>query len=97
MAYLFFGKLIQQEIAKKIYFEFEKARIVTPEKILEADWDKLVEILNKGHYVRYDFSMATKLLDIYQELKQKTQRFNYLDRKIQKQKRPERYLLDLRV
>jgi len=30
-----------------------------PEKILEAGWDKLVEVLDRGHYVRYDFSTTT--------------------------------------
>jgi len=56
---------------QKTYFEFEKAGILTPEKILKAGWDKLVEILDRGHYVRYDFSTATKLLDICKELKEK--------------------------
>jgi endonuclease III len=71
LACLLFGKPIQQEVAKRTYFEFEKARILTPEKILKAGWDKLVEILDRGHYVRYDFSTATKLLEICNELKEK--------------------------
>lgn len=44
---------------------------MSPEKILEAGWDKLVEILDRGHYVRFDFSTATKLLEICKELKEK--------------------------
>lgn len=71
LACLLFGKPIQQEVAKRTYFEFEKAGILSPEKILEAGWDKLVEILDRGHYVRYDFSTATKLLEISKELKKK--------------------------
>lgn len=71
LACLLFGKPIQQEVAKRTYFEFEKAGILSPEKILEAGWDKLVEILDRGHYVRYDFSTATKLLEISKELKEK--------------------------
>lgn len=69
LACLLFGKPIQQEVAKRTYFEFEKARILTPEKILKAGWDKLVEILDRGGYVRYDFSTATKLLEICKQLK----------------------------
>jgi len=71
LACLLFGKPIQQEVAKMTYFEFEKAGILSPEKILEAGWSKLVEILDRGHYVRYDFSTATKLLEICKELKEK--------------------------
>ena len=71
LACLLFGKPIQQEVAKKTYFEFQKAGILSPEKILEAGWDKLVKILDKGCYVRYDFSTATKLLEICKELKKR--------------------------
>jgi len=68
---LLFGKPIQQEVARRTYFEFQKEKILTPEKILKAGWDKLVEILDRGYYVRYDFSTATKLLEICKELKEK--------------------------
>jgi hypothetical protein len=71
LASLLFGKPIQQEVAKRTYFEFEKEKILSPEEILKAGWDKLVEILDRGHYVRYDFSTATKLLEISKELKQR--------------------------
>ncbi len=71
LACLLFGKPIQQEVAKKTYFEFEKEKILSPEVILKTGWDKLVEILDRGHYVRYDFSTATKLLEISKELKQR--------------------------
>lgn len=68
LACLLFGKPIQQEVAKRAYFEFVKAGLVTPDKILRAGWNKLVKVLDKGYYVRYDFSTATKLLDICKEL-----------------------------
>lgn len=71
LACLLFGKPIQQEVAKRTYFEFKKEEILSPEKILKAGWNKLVKILDKGHYVRYDFSTATKLLEICKELKKK--------------------------
>jgi endonuclease III len=41
------------------------------EKIIAAGWDELVKILDEGGYVRYDFSTATKLLDISKTLKDK--------------------------
>ena len=71
LACLLFGKPIQQEVAKRAYFELLKEGITTPDAILQAGWDKLVEILDRSHYVRYDFSTATKLLDIAKSLKER--------------------------
>ena len=71
LASLLFGKPIQQDVAKRAYGEFVKEGLVTPEAILQAGWDKLVEVLDRGHYVRYDFSTATKLLDVSKMLKEK--------------------------
>ena len=74
LACLLFGKPIQQEVARKTYFEFRKNHLLSCDKILKAGWDKLVKVLDEGHYVRYDFSTATKLLDVCQQLKK-----NYSD------------------
>ncbi len=71
LASMLFAKRISAEIAKRTYMEFERAGINTPEKILDAGWDKLVEILDSGGYVRYDFSTATKLLEVSKSLKEK--------------------------
>jgi endonuclease III len=69
LASLLFGRPIQQEVAKSTYFEFKKENLLTSDKILKAGWDKLVKVLDNGHYVRYDFSTATKLLEICKALK----------------------------
>ena len=71
LASLLFGKPIQQEVAKRTYFEFVNNGLTSPDAILQAGWDKLVEVLDHGHYVRYDFSTATKLLDVSKTLKEK--------------------------
>ncbi|HZU00898.1 MAG TPA: hypothetical protein VFA10_14620 [Ktedonobacteraceae bacterium] len=71
LACLLFGKPIQQEVAKRTYFEFVNEGLTNPDAILRAGWDKLVEVLDRGHYVRYDFSTATKLLDVSKVLKEK--------------------------
>ncbi len=68
LACLLFGKPIQQEVAKRAYLEFVKEGLVTPDALLKAGWDRLVEVLDRGHYVRFDFSTATKLLEISQAL-----------------------------
>lgn len=68
LACLLFGKPIQQEVAKRTYEEFVREGLTTPEAISRAGWDRLVEVLDRGHYVRYDYSTATKLLDAMQHL-----------------------------
>jgi len=68
LASMLFGKRIGENIAIKTYHEFEKAEILTPKEILEAGWDRLVELLDAGGYVRYDFSTATRLLKISKEM-----------------------------
>ncbi len=69
LACLLFGKPIQQDVAKRTYVEFVKEGLTTPDAILKAGWDRLVQVLDNGHYVRYDFSTATKLLDVMKVLK----------------------------
>ena len=96
LACLLFGKPIQQEVAKRAYFEFEKADLLSTEKILKAGWDKLVEILDRGHYVRYDFSTATKLLEICKELKGKYGTIANLLKQAKNQKDLERKLLEFK-
>jgi endonuclease III len=71
LACLLFGKPIQQEIAERAYRTLAKAGLVNPAAILRAGWDELVRLLDEAHYVRYDFSTATKLLDICQELQER--------------------------
>lgn len=70
LACLLFGKPVQQEVARRTYLEFVKEGLVTPETIIHAGWDKLVSVLDAGHYTRYDFSTATKLLDIMKHLQE---------------------------
>lgn len=71
LACLLFGKPIQQEVAKRTYGEFVNEGLTTPDAILAAGWDRLVAVLDRGHYARYDFSTATKLLEISQALKER--------------------------
>lgn len=71
LACLLFGKPIQQQVAQRAYLELIREGLTSPEAILRAGWDKLVEVLDRGHYVRYDFSTATKLLDVCRTLKER--------------------------
>jgi endonuclease III len=71
LACLLFGKPIQQEIAERAFARLVAAGLYTPEAILAVGWDELVRLLDEAHYVRYDFSTASKLLEVCQELKQR--------------------------
>jgi len=64
-----FGARIGANIAIKTYREFERHGVLSPERIIETGWDGLVRILDDGGYTRYDFSTATKLLEIMEDLK----------------------------
>jgi len=68
LASILYGKPIRESSATKTYRSFEKRKILTPNKIIKTGWDGLVSILDEGGYTRYDFSTATKLLDIVQGL-----------------------------
>ncbi len=71
LASILFAKRISSQLAKRTYREFEKQGIVTPESIIDAGWDKLVEVLDSGGYVRYDFSTASNLLEIATRLRER--------------------------
>lgn len=69
LASILFGTRISEKIASKTYRAFSDAGIDTSEKILSAGWEELVRILDSGGYVRYDYSTATKLMNIMLALK----------------------------
>ena len=71
LASVLFAKRISAQTAKETYLCFEQEELTTPEAILEAGWDRLVEVLDSGGYTRYDFSTATNLLGIAKTLKEK--------------------------
>ncbi len=71
LASILFAKRISSEIAKKTYRQFETEDLTTPEKILKAGWNRLVDVLDSGGYVRYDYSTASNLLNIMLEINEK--------------------------
>ncbi len=70
LASFLYGKRISEQLATRTYREFNNSGIVSPERILEAGWDRLVELLDAGGYVRYDFSTATRLLELSRALQE---------------------------
>ncbi len=71
LASVLFAKKISAETAKETYQYFEQEELTSPDAILHAGWDRLVEVLDSGGYTRYDFSTARKLLGIAKTLKEK--------------------------
>jgi len=68
LASILFAARINETIAKNTYREFEKRRVLSPKDIVETGWDGLVEILDAGGCVRYDFKTADKLLEVFGNL-----------------------------
>jgi hypothetical protein len=63
LASLLFGGRITETIAKNTYKAFKRHGLLTPEKIVEAGWDFLVDpIMREGGYVRYDGRKSTQAL-----------------------------------
>lgn len=91
-----FAKRISAEIAKRTYRRFEEEGLTTPESILDAGWDQLVQVLDSGDYVRYDFSTATNLLRILGELKEEYGCLEKLHRKSKDSKDLEKRLQEFK-
>lgn len=72
LASILFGNRISEEIAAKTYGSFEKHNLLSPDKVLEAGWDFLVDpVMREGKYVRYDEKTSAAILRICESLKEK--------------------------
>jgi endonuclease III len=64
LASILFGAPIFERTAEKTFKLFQAEGLTSPKRLLEAGWDRLVEILDAGGYTRYDFKTADKLLEM---------------------------------
>lgn len=72
LASILFGNRISEEIAAKTYRSFEKHNLLSPDKIMEAGWNFLVDpVMREGKYVRYDEKTSAAILKICESLKEK--------------------------
>ena len=62
MASSLFARPISATIARVTAALLIENRVTSPKAIERRGWDRLVSLLDRGGYVRYDFSTATKLL-----------------------------------
>ncbi|RLE81826.1 MAG: hypothetical protein DRJ51_03000 [Thermoprotei archaeon] len=68
LASILYGSFLPEKIATRTYLEFRKRGVLTPQAILNAGWEGLVEILDSGGYVRLDFKTAYKLSEVSKNL-----------------------------
>jgi len=68
LASILLGAPIREQAALKTFRLLMEAGIDSPKAILEAGWNRLVEILDAGGYTRYDFKTADKLLEMAENL-----------------------------
>jgi endonuclease III len=71
LASVLFAKRISAKTAKETYLYFDQEDLTSPNAILKAGWDRLVEVLDLGGYTRYDFSTAKNLLGLAKTLREK--------------------------
>ncbi len=64
LAAMLYGARISELLATRTWREFAARRVLTPQRMRDAGWDKLVAILDAGGYTRYDYKTATKLLAV---------------------------------
>ncbi len=64
LAAVLYGARISESIASRTWCAFAARGMLSPERILDSGWNTLVEILDAGGYVRYDYKTATKLLEV---------------------------------
>jgi endonuclease III len=57
-----FGARIRQEIAAQTFRELDGAGLLTPRKLASAPWQRVVDLLGRGGYRRYDESTARQLI-----------------------------------
>lgn len=69
VASFLFGKRVQQTVALRAYRVLVEAHgLDSPRKIGRRSWQELVDLLDEGHYVRYDESTARRLLALAHKL-----------------------------
>ena len=70
LASMLFAKRISAGIALRAYRSLEARGYTSPEALLEAGWNAIVDALDEAGYVRYDFSTATYLLEAAKALRE---------------------------
>ena len=73
LASILYSKPIRENSATRTYFSFLEHGVSNAKGILDAGWQRLVDILDYGSYTRYDFSTADKLCEVFGNLQKSYQ------------------------
>ena len=73
LAAILYSKPIRESAATLTYQSFELDGAISASKILDEGWEGLVSLLDEGGYTRYDFSTATKLMQVFGTLQKQYQ------------------------
>ncbi|HEY41967.1 MAG TPA: hypothetical protein G4O18_08975 [Dehalococcoidia bacterium] len=73
VASMLLGVNTSQHVAIRAYREFEKAGLLAPERLLTADWQSLIDTLDRSGYIMYNFRTATGLIEATWTLNQQYQ------------------------
>jgi len=68
LAAILYSKPIRESTATLTYQTFAEEGVLTPKNVVETGWEGLVSLLDEGGYTRYDFSTASKLLQVFGNL-----------------------------
>jgi hypothetical protein len=71
IASILLGARIGETLALRTYQEFEAEGLLSFDRMKTATWEKLVQVLDDGGYVRYDFSTARNLQAVMKLLGEK--------------------------
>lgn len=70
MCVILFSKPVQQELAGEAFQILKKHKVDSPDGLKKAGWQKIVNMLGEAHYVRYDESTATRLLEASDKIRE---------------------------
>ena len=69
IASILFARRISSDIAKRTFKLFMEYKLDNLDGILNAGWNRLVDVLDEGGYVRYDFSTASNIIEALNTLR----------------------------
>ncbi len=68
IASVLYSKPMPEETAIGAYETLEHRDQASPTTIVDAGWDSLVKVLEKNGYTRYDYSIASEIIDAFKDL-----------------------------
>jgi hypothetical protein len=68
LASILYSKPMPEEAAIGAYETLEHRSQTSPNAIIDAGWDQIVKVLEKNGYTRYDYTIASEIIDAFKDL-----------------------------